>query len=236
MVSLRNTIFAPETDDNDESISRNFLLLNNPFISIVLMFGFYVLLVHHINASGQTSTLGATLALIPILIIVTTFACKAKSRLIGISALLIFAVVAWLLWSFIKQHTGLMFWLLDVGLMLALLMTFAQTLLNGRKPLCVHFAEIINGGMLPPEHEIYARKVTLAWVIFFAVIIIISTVLFFLAPLPVWSFFVNFLTLPLVALMFAGEFLLRRRVLSDLPTNNVLDAVRVYMKNSARAK
>lgn len=205
-------------------------------LGIVLIIVLYTLLVHHVNTTGQASTLGAILALIPILMVVITFACKAKSRLIGISALLIFAGVAWLLWSFIKQHTGLMFWLLDVGLMLALLVTFAQTLLNGRKPLCVHFAEIINGGMLPPDHEIYARNVTLAWVMFFAVIIIISTVLFFLAPLPVWSFFVNFLTLPLVALMFAGEFLVRRRILSDLPTSHVLDAVRVYMKNSARAK
>ena len=118
--------------------------------------------------------------------------------------------------------------------MLLLLTTFARTLLPGRKPLCVHFAEIINGGDLPIAHECYAYKVTIAWVIFFAVIILASTVLFFFAPLATWSFFVNFLTLPLVALMFIAEFLVRRQVLTDLPAGNVLDAVRAYL-NSKRA-
>jgi hypothetical protein len=45
---------------------------------------------------------------------------------------------------------------------------------------------------------------------------------------------VNFLTLPLVALMFMVEFMVRRRVLADLPTGHILDAVRAYLNNSAR--
>ncbi len=203
----------------------------------------YALLVHHVNALGQSSaiqfgiiqanSLGALLALTPILLLVITYAYKVKSRLIGIGLVLIFSISCWLLWSFVKHHTGLVFWMLDVGLMLALLMTFGQTLLSGRKPLCVHFAEIINGGPLPQEHENYARKVTVAWVVFFAMIILVSTLLFFLAPLVTWSFFVNFLTLPLVALMFAGEFIMRRRLLTDLPSGHALDAVRAYLNKSA---
>lgn len=194
----------------------------------------YAALVHHVNTLGQASTLGAILALVPIFLLVITYAWKAKSRLASTCSLLILFATSWLVWPYIKQHTGLVFWMLDAGLMLALLMTFGQTLLPKRKPLCVHFAEIINGGVLPAEHESYARKVTVAWVLFFAIIIIISTLLFFLAPLAIWSFFVNFLTLPLVGLMFAGEFLFRQRLLTDLPTGHVTDAVRAYIKNSAR--
>jgi uncharacterized membrane protein len=205
-------------------------------LGVMAIIVIYALLVHHVNITGQSSTLGAALALIPIFMVVMAFSLKTKSRFIGISVLLIFIIASWLLWPFVKQHTGFVFWLLDIGLMLALLMTFAQTLFAGRKPLCVFFAEIINGGTLPPDHEIYARNVTVAWVVFFAVIIVISTVLFFMAPLAIWSFFVNFLTLPLVALMFAGEYLVRRYVLSDLPTGDVLAAVRVYIQNSKHAK
>ncbi len=205
-------------------------------VSIAAAIVIYALLVHHVNTSGQSSAFGAILAIIPIFIVVVTYAFKAKSRLIGISSLLIFCVACWLLWSLVKQHTGLVFWLLDIGLMLALLVTFARSLVSGRKPLCVHFAEIINGGALSPEHENYARKVTVAWVVFFALIIVISTLLFFLAALAIWSFFVNFLTLPLVGLMFAGEFLLRRRVLTDLPTGHVLDAVHAYLDKSAHER
>ncbi|MGZ8252126.1 MAG: hypothetical protein ACXWT7_07260, partial [Methylophilaceae bacterium] len=100
---------------------------------------------------------------------------------------------------------------------------------------CVHFAEMINGGALPPEHERYARYVTVAWVIFFALMLLTSTLLFFLAPLATWSIFVNFLTLPLVALMFVLEFMVRRRVLVALPSGHILDAVRAYLRNSPRA-
>jgi uncharacterized membrane protein len=63
----------------------------------------------------------------------------------------------------------------------------------------------------------------------------VSTLLFFLAPLSVWSIFANFLSLPLIALMFIGEFALRQRVLTDLPPSHVLDGFRAYLRNSARA-
>lgn len=205
-------------------------------LGITAIIVIYAALVHHVNTLGQASTLGATLALAPIFMLVITYAWKAESRLTSLCSILILLATSWLLWPYIKQYTGHVFWMLDIGLMLALLMAFGITLLPGRKPLCVHFAEIINRGALPAAHESYARKVTAAWVVFFAIIIIASTLLFFMAPLAIWSFFVNFLTLPLVALMFLGEFMLRRRLLTDLPTGHVLDAVHAYLDKSTRVR
>jgi uncharacterized membrane protein len=205
-------------------------------LSIVVMIVTYAVLVHHVNTSGQSSMLGAILALLPMFLLVITFSLKTTSRLVGISSLLIFCIVSWFAWSLVRQHTGLIFWMLDITLMSGLLVTFGWTLQRDQKPLCVHFAEMINGGELPVEHERYAHKVTVAWVVFFAMMIIASTVLFFMAPLATWSFFVNFLTLPLVALMFVVEFIVRRRVLTDLPTGHILDAVRAYLNNSARTQ
>lgn len=202
-------------------------------LSITVMIVLYALLVHHVNASGQASALGAVLALTPILLLVVSYAWNTASRLAGMAAILIFCGASWLAWPFIRQHTGLVFWMQDISLMLVLLITFARTLFKGRKPLCVHFAEMINHGALHPAHEHYAQKVTVAWVAFFAMIIITSTLLFFLAPLVIWSFFVNFLTLPLVALMFITEFMVRRCVLADLPAGHMLDAVHAYLNNSA---
>ncbi|MGB7816877.1 MAG: hypothetical protein WBL28_11065 [Methylotenera sp.] len=205
-------------------------------LSIAAMIVIYAVLVHHVNASGQASILGAILALAPIFLLIIALAWKGTSRVAGISLLLISCIVSWLAWPFVRQHTGLIFWTQDIGLMLVLLMTFGRTLQQDRKSLCVHFAEIINGEALPPEHERYAHKVTVAWVAFFAMMIITSTLLFFLAPLATWSIFVNFLTLPLVALMFIVEFMVRRRVLADLPSGHILDAVRAYLNNSARVQ
>ncbi|MDO9364878.1 MAG: hypothetical protein Q8K83_09015 [Methylotenera sp.] len=203
-------------------------------LSIAVMIVTYAVLVHHVNASGQASTLGAALALVPIFLLIITVAVKATSRVAGVGLLLISGIASWLAWPFIKQHTGFVFWMQDIGLLLVLLVTFGWTLQKDRKPLCVHFAEMINGGALPAEHERYAHKVTVAWVAFFAMMMMTSTLLFFMAPLATWSIFVNFLTLPLVALMFMVEFMVRRRVLVDLPTGHILDAVRAYLNNSAR--
>lgn len=201
-------------------------------IIAVTLFIIYALLVHHVNATGQVSSMGGALALIPIFLIVLTLAIRSHI-VIAIASLAALSALAWMLWPLIMQSTSYIFWLLDIGLMMVLLMTFARTLKSGRKPLCVTFAEIINQGPLPVAHEIYARRVTVAWVVFFAMIIVISTGLFFLAPLTIWSAFVNFVTLPLVGLMFVAEYLVRRQVLTDLPEGNVMDAIRTYMQHSS---
>jgi uncharacterized membrane protein len=189
----------------------------------------FALLVHYVNISGHPSLLGALLALAPLLLIAFVFAVNMDSKPLGVCFMLFVLIASWLALPLIKMHTGLIFWLQDLGLMLMLLITFGRTLLAGRKPLCVGFAEIINRGPLPADHERYAHRVTIAWVIFFGLMIAISSLLFFFSPLPTWSFFVNFLTLPLVALMFIAEYLVRRSMLTDLPSGNVLDAVRAYL-------
>lgn len=213
-------------------MSQAFKVVRGLLIASVIV-GFAVL-VHHVNTLGHASLLGALLALAPLLLIAFVFAMNLDSRLLGVSFVLLALIASWWALPLIKQHTGLIFWLQDMSLLLMLLITFARTLLPGRKPLCVGFAEIMNGGPLPAEHERYTYHVTIAWVIFFGLMIVISTLLFFFAPLATWSFFVNFLTLPLVALMFIAEYLVRRNVLTDLPTGNVLDAVRTYI-DSTRA-
>jgi uncharacterized membrane protein len=65
---------------------------------------------------------------------------------------------------------------------------------------------------------------------------LVSTGLFFLAPLVIWSFFANFLTLPLVALMFIAEYWVRRWVLPDVQQTHILDAVRAYRNTPARPR
>jgi uncharacterized membrane protein len=193
----------------------------------------YALLVHHVNASGQAGSLGAVLTLLPLVFIALALIARRESRLGGMLFLITLLLLAWWQWPALQQHTALVFWLQDLSLMLALFATFARTLLPGHKPLCVGFAEAIHdgrthGGELPPVHAHYARQVTLAWALFFALMAAASTLLFVLAPLAVWSFFVNFLTLPLVALMFVAEYLVRRQRLPDAPRAHILAAVQAY--------
>jgi uncharacterized membrane protein len=201
----------------------------------------YALLVHQVNAAGEASILGAMLVLAPLCLIAagliaTAMAGNAASKIAGAAIFCLWLLAMYLLWPWVMQHTAPLFWLQDIGLMLLLLLMFGRTLLPGQQPLCVHFAEMIHGGALTSAHARYARQVTVAWVIFFAAIITISSLLFFLAPLAIWSIFVNFLTLPLVALMFIAEFMLRRRLLVGVPSGHILDAVRAYLQHAARSR
>ncbi|MGZ8961911.1 MAG: hypothetical protein ACXW1P_10790, partial [Methylophilaceae bacterium] len=74
---------------------------------IALIILIYAILVHHVNASGQASSLGAMLALAPVLLLAITLAGNASSRLAGAGLLLVSATLSWLAWPAIKQYTGL---------------------------------------------------------------------------------------------------------------------------------
>jgi uncharacterized membrane protein len=101
----------------------------------------------------------------------------------------------------------------------ALLSGFALTLRPGHEPLITAMARRMHG--LTPEMVGYTRKVTIAWSLFFAAQLATSVALFCFAPLTVWSFFVNILDIPLVALMFVAEYAVRLRVLDDPPRHSI---------------
>ncbi len=191
----------------------------------------YSLLAHYTNTSAHN--LGAPVSIAPLLAIAMMLAWNSPKRLIMLSALLLLCIVLIDKWSELEQHFGLVYWMQDVGLQLILLITFGRTLFAGRQPLCTRFAEAVHSP-LTQRHENYARKVTVAWTLFFTLMALTSTLLFFLAPLRIWSVFANFLTLPLIALMFIAEYRVRRWALPDVQNTHILDAVRAYRNNSAR--
>ena len=177
----------------------------------------YPLLAHYTNESAHGGKLGALVAIAPVLLIALVLAC----------------VALWSVWPLLERHVGLVYWLQNMAMQLILFMTFARTLIAGRQPLCTRFAEALHAPMTP-QHAIYTRQVTLAWSLFFAAMALVSTLLFFLAPLTTWSVFANFLTLPLVALMFVAEYAVRRYVLPEMKNMHILDAVRAFRNTPAR--
>lgn len=203
------------------------------WLGIAAFVATYAALVHRVNVSGPAGMLGALLAAMPLFAIGLALAWSFRARLAGLLLLAVSGIIFWAAWPAIARHSGFLFWMQDAGLLLTLLFTFGRTLLAGRQPLCVAFAEMVHGP-LTPVHERYAQRVTVTWTVFFGVMAATSTVLFFLAPLAVWSVFANFLVLPLVALMFVAEYLVRRRVLTGMASGRMFDAVQAYLKSSAR--
>ncbi len=195
----------------------------------------YPLLAHYTNESAHGGKLGALVAIAPVLLIAGALAWRSERRFIMLAALMLACVALWLGWPVLERHFGLVYWLQNMAMQLILFMTFARTLIAGRQPLCTRFAEALHAPMTP-QHVIYTRQVTLAWSLFFAAMALVSTLLFFLAPLATWSVFANFLTLPLVALMFIVEYGVRRQVLPEMKNMHILDAVRAFRNNPARPR
>lgn len=119
-----------------------------------------------------------------------------------------------------------------VALYGTLLAIFACSLRGGREAVVTRLARQVRGS-LPPEIVTYTRRVTLAWCLFFAALIVASTTLLAFAPRTVWSLFVNVLDLPLVVVMFLAEYACRRILFRHLPHRSVFASARSAMVSRA---
>jgi uncharacterized membrane protein len=135
----------------------------------------------------------------------------------------------WHFWSALERNFDWLYFIQHAGTNLMLAAVFGVTLGAGRKPLCTGLAEVVHGS-LADEVARYTRQVTLAWTLFFLVISLLSTLLFLFAPIEYWSIFANFLSFPLIVLMFAAEFWVRLRVLPHLEDHSIVDGIRAYWK------
>lgn len=139
------------------------------------------------------------------------------------------AALAWQHLDAIGDHAAWLYFAQHAGGNVILGLVFGTTLVEGRVALCTRIAALAHDPM-EPRLVRYTRQVTLAWTLFFAVNACVSAVLFAFGPLVVWSVFANILDLPLVALMFAAEHAVRRRVLPNMQHASILEGVRRYIR------
>jgi uncharacterized membrane protein len=118
---------------------------------------------------------------------------------------------------------------------LILLWYFGRTLRAGKEALVTRLARRVHG-FLPPEMVAFTRRVTLAWCAFFAAQVALSMLLFAFAPLEIWSMFVNLISLPLIALMFAGEYRYRMVRFPNHPRASIARILRAYAEDAVDSK
>jgi len=82
----------------------------------------------------------------------------------------------------------------------------------------------VHGTLTPAEIE-YTRGATVAWVIFYVLMTMAILILFFVAPLRIWSLFVNFAAFGLLLLMGIADHAIRRRVLPRHPDGGILKVI-----------
>ena len=189
---------------------------------------FYALLEHYANTTDGAAAFGAALAVAPLL--ASWLLLARRTSWPGLSLLAASLLAGFLLvqcWSRIERNFSLMFMLQQAGLYLILAFGFGRSLGARHVPLCTRWATMVHGPLSEPVRR-YTRSVTLAWTIFFVAISLSSVMLYVFAPLRAWSFFSNFLTFPLTALMFAIEYEVRRLRLPWMRRASLADTARAY--------
>jgi uncharacterized membrane protein len=186
---------------------------------------------HYSNSHAEARDLATILALAPMLSLGLLLLWRWRGALMTALAAAGIGLLCWQLWPLFTQNFSIVYLLQQLGFYGLMAATFGLSLLPGRVPLCTQLADKVHGPLGEPELR-YTRQVTAAWSWFFIANIAVTVLLYTLAPLNVWSLFVNFFALPLIGLMFAVEYAIRRQVLKQVHTGSLMATLRVYFANS----
>ncbi|ANA33887.1 COG4648 family protein [Ralstonia mannitolilytica] len=186
---------------------------------------------HHAVATPGAHGLGLAMALVPPLAIALLAAARSGQRAWLVPLWLVLCGGIWTMREPLARHFDWGLYLEHATFNLMMAYLFGRTLQAGREPLCTQFARIVHG-TLTPRIAWYSRQVTWAWTLFFVATAATSTALFAIASTVTWSTFANYVSLPLVGVMFVVEYLCRRIVLRDAPRSNLFDAVRAYRQSA----
>jgi uncharacterized membrane protein len=187
----------------------------------------YALAAHYTSAAADATTWAVVLAVAPILLGVGAIARHRLNIPTLLLVLLVLAGLAAAALPTLEKHVAALYLVQHLGINGFLGILFARTLRDGRTPLCTAIAKNARPQMSDAVMR-YTRQVTMAWATFFACVTTTSAALFFFAPIEVWSAFANLMTPPLVALMFVGEYLVRRCILPRNEHRGFLATVRGY--------
>ena len=191
----------------------------------------YAGLSHYSNAAASSRDIGVGLALGPPLMIGLLLIWRWTRPWVALLAAGAAALLLHNYWPVLERNFPMVYLLQEAGFYSLMALSFGQSLLGRRQALCTQLADKVHGPLTAQEVR-YTRRVTAAWALFFVLITAATLILYAFASLTVWSLFANFCVLPLIGLMFAGEYAIRRRALPQVPRPGILAAVRVYFANS----
>jgi uncharacterized membrane protein len=192
----------------------------------------YSVLAHLSAASAVPDRLNALVAIVPLIGLAFVMAWRSSQRLLMLALCLAACAVLYGFRGWLVTHYNWVFLLQHAGMYALLFGAFGRTLFDGQTPMISRFARIVHGSLSPALIR-YTRSATWAWTFYFGGIVGLSLLLFWLAPVPVWSAFANLLGIPLLVLMFVGEYAVRWYVLPAADRAGPLDAIRAYRQASS---
>lgn len=191
----------------------------------------YQVLVHASVIGTPGGTLRAVLLWLPLVVLAGWVVARARNKPAWLAVLAVAGAAVYL-----AEHRDQLGLAVVSGIphalaYLFLLWWFGRSLARGSEPMVTRFARRVHG-VLPADMERFTRNVTIAWCIFFAAQLVVSALLFALAPLDAWSVFVNLLNLPLLALMFAGQFICRNVRHPEFPRASAWQALEAFTQDA----
>jgi uncharacterized membrane protein len=199
--------------------------------AIIVFVVAYAGLSHYANSVAKTHILGIGLAAGPVLAVGFLLVWRSTPLWVALPAAVVVALLLRHFWPVLEENFSWVYLLQEGGFYSLMAASFGHSLLGNRVALCTRLADKVHGP-LTPEEALYTRRVTAAWTVFFVLMTAATFSLFVFAPLRTWSLFANFCAVPLIALMFAAEYAVRRRVLPQVQRRGILAAVRVYFASS----
>ena len=200
---------------------------------LVALVAYQVLL--HWAISSDPRGLGEFLTIAPLAVALVWFMGRSWRGRLGLTALILAAVVGWIVWGAASANPALVYLLPHGGAYLFMLWLFGRTMMPGREALITRLARHVHG-TLPEDIERYTRQVTTAWCLFFAGMALTSLMLFLLAPLAIWSVFANLLNVPLVVAMFLAEYLYRILRYPNFSHASIRSTIRAFQKHGGSGR
>lgn len=191
----------------------------------------WALVAHQASASEGGSDFGLASAAAALLTIVVLLSWRASNRLLAGAGVLALMALLVCNWQTLRSNVALLYYLQHVGINTALALLFGRSLLGPGEPLVTRLARVAHAGKVSNAQFRYTRLVTVAWTLFFASTVALSTALFFFASPNAWSIFANLLAVPLLFLMFLGEYLVRHRVLPPSDRTGIAETIRAYRQS-----
>ena len=203
-------------------------------IAVACAFLGYQFFIHKIILSGQLTPATAVFIFVPFIVATgVAIALELGLRLaLLITSSITVLSLAWV--NLFGLPSAIIFGLPHLITNLFLLWFFARTLKKGREPLITSIARHVHGA-LRADLEIYTRRVTYAWSLFFLLQIGASIGLYIFASKAAWSMFINILNTPLILLMFVCEYSYRILRYRD-HQSSILSGLQFFWCNKSAAK
>ena len=202
---------------------------------IVLACVGYQYLVHSSVSNARTGLFHHVLLWLPMVVLAAWVLLRSRNKALWLAALLTVGMIVYLLEHQERLGLAASSGISHATAYLFLLWYFGRTLAPEREPIITRYARSVHG-TLQPGMELFTRKLTIAWCVFFAAQLIASALLFAFASLGTWSLFINLLNLPLLALMFAGQLVYRLVRHPDYPRASIWQALEAFTKDASVSK